>query len=116
MSVKVGDIKSFTLITGMEVIAKVASIDDGVYNLSEAFAVTVEATTDAHGNQTGARIGMAPLSPFAMAESKSGGMNIDLFHPTILLATNPPTQLVDQYTTQTSTILTPPKQKIVTGV
>lgn len=112
MNIKVGDIKSFTLITGMEIIGKVSEIGEQRFSISKAYGVQVQPRTDESGNPSGVSVSLGPLSPFAMAEDKSGAMDIELYFSTILLATNPPEQLIAQYCTQTGSIVMPPEKKV----
>ena len=109
MSVKVGDIKSFTLITGMEVLGEVAAINDGYFEVREAFGVMV---AEGEGGQI--NVQLRPLAAFATHESPTGGLPVELYFSTILLSTNTPQGLLDHYANATGKILTPPEKKIVT--
>ena len=104
MTIEVGSIKTFTLITGMEIIGKVTSVDDAVYSIEKAFAVNVEPQPD---GSFGVRVSLAQLSPF-----ETGGVDLELYKYTILISTNPPEGLVEQYKTTTGSIVTPITKKI----
>lgn len=108
--VKVGDIRSFTLITGMEIIAEVESIESAYFSVKEGFGIA--ASNDGGGNIT---LELRPLTPFAMHESSTGGMPLELYFSSILLSTTPPQGLVEHYSKQTGKIIAPPERKIVTG-
>ena len=106
--VEVGDIKSFTLITGMEIIAEVEGIQDGYFVVKEAFGIA--ASDDGRGGLT---LQLRPLTAFATNESPTGGMPLELYYATILLSTNPPGGLIEHYKKQTGAIITPPEKKII---
>lgn len=112
MSIETGDIKTFTLITGMEIIGKVTDIKDNFFTVSEAFLVRVDPEFDDNKRQVGIKVAIAPLTPFALSQSKSGGLDIDLYFSSVLLSTNPPDQLTAQYVAQTGGIIAPPPKKI----
>lgn len=114
MTIEVGDIKTFTLITGMEVLGKVKAVGEGYFAVSDTFGVQVHPRADANGNQVGIQVTLIPLTPFALQESKTGGMDVELYFSSILLSTNPPQQLIEQYAAQTGTIIPPPTKTIKT--
>ena len=104
MKLEVGDVKSFTLISGMEVIGKVLSMEDNQIEIGSAFAVSLQPAPDGQGVQ----VGFAPLSPFIR-----GPLDLTLYKYTLLLAVDPPEALLQQYATQTGSIIAPPRKKII---
>jgi hypothetical protein len=98
-----GDIKSFMLITGMEILGKVKKIENGYYDIEKAYGI--------HASQIEKRIHieLAPITPFAMNESSDGAVNVQLYFTTILLSIDPPVQLIEQYARQTGSIFVPPR-------
>ena len=108
MTVKVGDIKSFTLITGMEILGEIEAIHDGYYDVKEAFGIA--ASDDGGGNLT---LQIRPLTAFATHESPTGGLPLELYFSTILLSTKPPQGLIEHYAKQTGSIITPPEKAIL---
>ena len=103
-----GDIRSFTLITGMEILAEVESVEDNYFVVKEAFGIA--ASDDGQGGLT---LQLRPLTAFATHESPTGGMPLELYYATILLSTNPPSGLIEHYERQTGAIITPPEKKII---
>lgn len=108
--VEVGDIRSFTLITGMEIIGEVESIEDNYFSVKEGFGIA--ASDDGGGNLT---LQLRPLTAFATNESPTGGLPLEMYFATILLSTKPPQGLIEHYAKQTGAIITPPEKKIVTA-
>ena len=99
MSIEIGSIKTFTLITGMEIIGEVVGIRDGVFDIEGAFAVNLQpAPTDKHV----AQVSLAQLSPF-----EDGGIDLELYKGTILISTDPPVSLVAQFRQANSSIALP---------
>jgi hypothetical protein len=111
---EVGDLRTFTLVSGMEIVGTIAAINDGSYTLVEAFAVQLQPVANERGEQTGAQVGLAPLSPFAMTQSDSWGLTLDLYNFTMLLSLPAPDVLVEAYDKHLnpSGLITPPEKKI----
>jgi hypothetical protein len=111
MTLQVGEVKTFTLITGMEIIGRITSVEEGYFCVEEAFGVAV---IDAGGGQM--QLEIRPLTAFAPAQSKTAGMEIELYHSTILLSTAPPQGFMDHYLNhiEPHTIARPPEKKIIT--
>jgi len=116
MTINAGDIKSFTLITGMEIIGKVAAVHEEYFEITEAFGVQVEQRVNEQNQPVGVEVGMRPLTSFAMQESRTGGMDIELYYSTLLLSTNPPEGVIMNYAQLTGAIIAPPEKKIVAPV
>ena len=107
MSIEIGSIKTFTLLTGMEIIGKVVGINDGVFDLEGAFAVNLQAGPPDGSGKPMAQVSLAQLSPF-----EEGGVDLELYKSTILISTNPPDMLITQFIQANSSIITPVEPKI----
>lgn len=107
VDVENGQVRSFALITGMEIVGTVKEVTDSTYVLSKAYALIF--------NQTEQRINvqLRPFSPFAMEISKDGSMDVVLERGSVLISIKPPESLIKQYQQMTGSIITPEEKKII---
>lgn len=110
MTLKTGDIRTFTLITGMEIMAEIVSVEDGYYSVKEAFGLV--SRDDGKGKLV---FELRPLSAFATAQTPTGGLPLELYFSTLLLSTPPPDGFLEHYNqiVNPHLIAVPPEQKIV---
>lgn len=111
MSVQVNDIKIFMLISGLEIIGRIGSINDEFYEISQAYAMRYDAHQDEAGRPA-IHVGMSPVSIMVQQESKTGAKDITIYKSAILFAIDPPESLLTQYASQTGSIIAPPSKKI----
>lgn len=113
MKIEEGNIMTFTLLSGMELIGKVRKFHENelYLELTDTFMVMVQQGQDADGNFA-TQVRLQPLSPFAFEENKHGGVSVNLYLPTVLLSINPPEQLTEQYARATGNIIAPQKSGI----
>jgi hypothetical protein len=112
MKIEKNNVMIFTLIGGMEVIAKVSELHDNYVEVKDAFAVAVEQGQDESG-EFRTSVGLRPMSPFAFEESKHGGIDLNLYFATILISLPVPQQLSDQYSQATGSIIAPQNPGII---
>ena len=111
-----GDVRIFTLITGMEILGKVSKVENEVYHVAGAFGIQLQPDINESGQQIGVRIGIGVLSAFAQNKSKTGSMDIILHESSIMSVNDPPEDLVTQYSTLTGSVIAPPSRKIQTAL
>jgi hypothetical protein len=110
---EVGDIKIFTLTTLLELIGKVSAVHDDRYELSQAYAIQLSQQMDGEGRPM-ISAAMSPLSMFIEKDEKSGGSDVVLYFNNILRPSDPPEDMVNQYSTITGSIIAPPSHRIQT--
>lgn len=108
-----GDVKIFTLATGLEILGKIHSVTDDGFEVENALAVQMQPEVGENGQPTGGvRIGVSPLSAFAADGSTTGAADIFIHRSLIFAMPKVPGELAEQYMTLTGTIAVSPRGNI----
>ena len=106
-----GDVKIFTLTTLLELIGKVKKVGEDHYDLTDVLAIRMEPQTDSEGRPV-LMTQIVPLSMLIEKDEKSGATNLELYFSSILKVSDPPEEMLNQYSMVTGSILAPPSKKI----
>lgn len=113
MSIEVGEIKIFMLVSGLEIIGKVEEVTDDYCKVKNAYAMQYHPQMNEQGQPVGIQINMSPLSVMVQKESRTGAADIDrLYFSSILKPIDPPEELSAQYSVQTGSVIQPSNKKI----